>query len=231
MPSLEIIQFFNNIQLGGRIPNPNYVFFLAGASRGHVIQTILLWFLPLYYLLLISEDAIQDYKNGYKNILISKIGKRKYCLEKMYSSFIVSFFIMFISLIFNLLLLNLVFKGGTYFKFEGVELPNNILFVISTKHPVLADIGFTLIASILAGFSGMLGSAFAIFFHDKKYTYPATFFVWILLTIREKSLMLVFQPFAEYDFNILIPIFLMAIALFIIISVAIYIYEVHYAEI
>lgn len=56
--------------------HPAYAFFLSGTSVGHASQMILLWFLPLYFLLLCADDSIQDYKTGYHYILISKVGRK-----------------------------------------------------------------------------------------------------------------------------------------------------------
>nr|AAA22587.1 type-II membrane binding region [Bacillus subtilis] len=43
---------------------------------------ILLWFLPLYFLLLCADDSIQDYKTGYHYILISKVGTKNIVWKK-----------------------------------------------------------------------------------------------------------------------------------------------------
>lgn len=227
IPTLEIIQIF--LQTSS-VPRPNFAFFLAGISRGHIFQIILLWFLPLYFLLIISEDSIEDYKTGYSNILISKIGKKAYYKEKIMSSFLISFITMFIALIINLLLVNLIFYRGTYYPQEGVILENNLLFTFSMKYPLITNFIFIIIASILAGFSGVIGASFSLFFKDKKYAYATTFFVWFVLVIKKNSLMYLFQPFAEYDVDVLLPILIASILLFILISVSVYIYEVYFSE-
>lgn len=226
IPSLEIVQ----IALQGSKPMPNYASYLAAISRGHGFQAVLLWFLPLYFLLIISDDSIEDHKTGYINILKSKIGEKRYYKEKLISSFIVSFTIMLASLLINLLLVHIIFKGGKYYPQEGIEFENNLLFTISMKYPLIANLGFALITSILAGLSGMSGSAFSLFFKDKRYAYTTTFFIWFMLVLRKKSLMLVVQPFAEYGFEVLMPILMLAIFILMFVSVIIYVYEVYYSE-
>lgn len=227
IPTLEIVQIF--LQTGS-VPDPNFATFLAGISRGHVFQIILLWFLPLYFLLIISEDSIEDYKTGYFNILISKVGKKAYYKEKIISSFIVSFITMFISLLINLLLVNLIFSSGAYYPQQGLVLENNLLFTFSMEYPLIANFIFIIIACILAGFSGIIGASLSLFFKDKRYVYTATFFVWFVLVIKKNSLMYLFQPFAEYDIDVLLPILIVSILVFILISVSIYIYEVYFSE-
>ncbi|WP_047980203.1 DUF2705 family protein [Ornithinibacillus contaminans] len=229
IPCIEIVQLLLMKFTQGTEFNPAFAFYLAGSSRGHVAQILLLWFLPLFLLLLCSDDAIQDYKTGYKNILISKTGRKKYYLTKLLSSFLVSFFTMLITLSINFILVNLLFWNGTYTKgLTEIVLANNLLFNLSIEHPYLTDLFFTLLVCTLAGFAGVVGSSFSQFFNDKKYTYTATFFVWFLLVLKEKSLMFLFQPFAEYGFEVLMPILFLTLSVFIIIPLGVYIYEVKY---
>lgn len=230
LPSIEIIQIQFEMKQSGIVPNPNFAFFLSGFSRGHALQILLLWILPIYYLILISENVIQDYQTGYRNILISKMGCKKYFLNKMFFSFIVSFLVMLFSLILNLIIVHIIFKGGIYSKFEGVEILNNKLFTFCMQNPLLANIFYSIVASIMAGLAGLMGCAFSIFFLDKKYAYPATFIVWIMLVIRDRSIMLIFQPFIEYNLKFLCPIFITTVLIISIISLTIYLYEVYYAE-
>ena len=189
-------------------------------------QTILLWFLPLYLLLLGSDNAIQDYQTGIRNAFISRMGRKKYYLEKMITSFFIAFMTMFISLLVNLILVSIFFRNGMSNK--GFTVPNNFLFSISIEHPYLAVFFFSLICCILAGLVGLLGAGLSLFFLDRKYSYSAAFFIWFFLVLREDSLMYLFQPFAEYGFEVLIPILLIAITIFISIPALIFFYEVKY---
>jgi len=52
-----------------------------------------------------------------------------------------------------------------------------------------------------------------------------------LLASRDDSLLFLLQPFAEYDYDVLIPIFLLCIALFVLLWVISYIVEVRYREV
>jgi Protein of unknown function (DUF2705) len=223
---LLVMKYQSHLEL-----HPAFSFFLAGSTRGHASQILLLWFLPIYFLLLTSEDAIQDSETGYRNILISKMGRKKYCLEKLATSFSVSFITMFISLFLNFILVYIFFRNDTYMRgLNKIELPNNELFTLSIAHPYLAVIGFSLVACVMAGLAGVIGSAFSLFFLDRKYTYIAAFFIWFVLILKKNSTMFLFQPFAEYGFDTLIPVLLLAMALFILIPFVIFIYEVKYNE-
>ncbi|AXC55055.1 DUF2705 family protein [Bacillus subtilis] len=211
--------------------HPAFAFFLSGTSVGHASQMILLWFLPIYFLLLCSDDSIQDYKTGYYHILISKVGRKKYCLEKIFTSFVVSFLTMFSSLLINFLLVQIFFFKGTFKNdLDQIKFPDNSLYTFSMAHPYVAIMLFSIICCIMSGFVGALGSSLSLFFRNKKYAYPASFFIWFLLILKKNSLMLLFQPFTEYGFNVLFPILCLSIFIFLVIISSIILYEAKYNE-
>ncbi|WNB92540.1 hypothetical protein [Bacillus sp. NEB1478] len=191
-------------------------------------QSLLLWFLPLFLMLLGSDTIIQDVQTGTHTIFISKLGKKKYYFQKLAVSFVISFTAMFLSLLLNFILVSLFFMNGKDTK--DFTLQDNQLFRLSIEHPYLAVLFFSLLACLLAGFAGLLGSALSLFFQDRKYSYSAAFFIWFFLVLRDDSLMYLFQPFAEYGFDVLIPILLIALAVFILIPAIIYFYEVKYND-
>lgn len=126
IPILDIVQIYYQdiIKFNGEMgkPYPLYVTFLSCYSQGHIFQMIYLCFLPLYLLVIVGEECIVDYITGYKNILICKMGKNKYILQKMKSAFIVSFTIVFVGLGLNLILSQIVFNGGTNTPFDAEPL-------------------------------------------------------------------------------------------------------------
>lgn len=104
-PILEVFQLVNQLKDFELTRSIYKLFFLSGASRGHLFQIIYLWLLPLYLLFIVADDSCADEKNGYKYVLISKVGRKKYLTEKWTMSFALSFSIMFISLILNVILI------------------------------------------------------------------------------------------------------------------------------
>ena len=89
----------------------------------------------LYLLVIVGEECIVDYITGYKNIkniLICKMGKNKYILQKMKSAFIVSFTIVFVGLGLNLILSQIVFNGGTNTPFDAEPLKYNSFVMVKT---------------------------------------------------------------------------------------------------
>ena len=78
------------------------------------LRGVLEGYLPLFLAIIVADDCIEDYRIGYKNILITKRGKNKYFALNMLKSFTVSFFVLIIPLLLNLLMVHIVFAGGTY---------------------------------------------------------------------------------------------------------------------
>lgn len=213
-PSVEIIQIFLHINKGGSVPEPLYAFFLAGYSNFGMLQSILFWFLPIYLMLLVADDSIVEFKTGYYNIIMNKCTKRSYCLEKVVTSFVVSFLIIFFALLLNLLLVSLFFSSGTYNIYEGLDLTGNSFFEACLKHPFITDILYLILVSLIAGICGSLGAACSLFFKDKKYAYVVTFAMWFILVMQKKSLMLLLQPFNEYPLSDLLEILISYLVIF-----------------
>ncbi|WP_368077918.1 DUF2705 family protein [Bacillus sp. NTK074B] len=231
IPMLEIMQLLHYQSNSEMVFHPAFAFFLSASSIGHAPQIILFWFLPIYFLLLGSDDAIQDKKTGYRNILISKIGKRNYYLEKLGTSFIISFTVMAVSLFLNFILVSFIFRKGTFSKgILEMDQEAGTLMSFSADHPYSAVLLFTVITCVFAGSAGLLGASMSLFFQDAKYVYPASFFIWFLFVLRENSIVYLFQPFAEYDWNVLLPILYIALVVFIMIPIIVSILGIKYHE-
>ncbi|MGN7312689.1 hypothetical protein ACTHQ4_16485 [Alkalicoccobacillus gibsonii] len=226
LPIWDALQIYIDfVKLGGDKYHPTQAFFLSGTSIGHIPQYILLWFLPLFLLILVSEDPLQDFQTGYHNVLINKIGRFKYLTEKLIFSFLIGLIAMMISLLINFLLVFILFNGGTYRNgideiiFES-EFTNFII-----QNPYMGVLIFSIIASLLAGYAGLIGSACSLFFKDRKYAYAATFFLWFIFVMFGDSSMHLFQPFSEYGLSELLPTFLIITLSYLLISTAVVLYE------
>lgn len=242
IPILDIVQIYYQdiIICNGEMgkPYPLYVTFLSCYSQGHIFQMIYLWFLPLYLLVIVGEESIVDYITGYKNILICKMGKNKYILQKMKSAFIASFTIVFVGLGLNLILSQIVFNGGTKTRFDSEPLKYNsfvmiktFLFEISYTHPLTTNIVYILITAIFAGVLGMMGAALAISIHERKMVYALTFAIWFIPILFKNSSMHIFQPFMEYDFNVIVPMAIWCIVLYILVIITAIIWEKKIVEV
>ncbi|MBT0134712.1 hypothetical protein G4229_13700 [Listeria seeligeri] len=230
IPCVEILQLCIMVPADEVAIHPAFAFFLAGSSKGHITQILLLWFLPILGLLLGTDSSIQEYQTGVRNIVINKIGKKAYILQKLATSFILCFITMFAALLLNFILVNIIFRGGTYqMGLDGAGSLNS-LFDISMQNPYLADIGFGFVACLMAGMAGLIGASASLFFLNKKFAYPAAFFVWFLMILPNNSIMFIFQPFTEYGLETILPISLVFSLIVLLIVGILYLYEVRYVK-
>ncbi|WP_297989711.1 MULTISPECIES: DUF2705 family protein [Anoxybacillus] len=231
IPFFEIAQLIMYQRNSNEVFHPAFAFFLTGSSIGHAPQIMLIWFLPIYFLMLVADDPIQDYQTGYRYVLISKIGKKKYIFHKMFISFILSFFTMCIALVVNFIFVSIIFSGGTFTKgVMELNIEGNALFQFSVNHPYAAIFIFSFVSCFMAGLAGLLGSSMSLFFLDRKYAYAASFFIWFLMILKRNSIVYLFQPFTEYGLDVLIPTILLAWFIFLVISTFVFVYEVKYNE-
>ena len=239
LPSLEIILFlYDHFVYGFGLPTPLYATFLSLYSRIHILQSIYLWFLPLYFLLIIGEDCIEDFRTGYKNILICKIGKTNYIKNKLKSGFLIPFFILSCGLFLNLILVQIACHGGTeqliygkYMIYDAFQMPETLLFKLSYTHPLLTNIIYNFFTASFAGLIGIVGTSLSIVLHDRKLVYAITFALWFIPILFKHSFMLIFQPFSEYGFNVILPLTFCIAGFYSLLIVLLIIWEVKIVKI
>lgn len=231
LPSFDVFLLLLTEIVWGVDLNPYYSMFLDLNNEFYFLHQIYFWFLPLYFTLLIGDDGIEDFALSYKNVLVSKVGRKRYICEKLVSSFIVTFLIIFVSLMLNYILVFIVMRGGDWWLTAGIELPWNKLFTVSVKHPVITNIVYSLITAFIGGLSTCSGCSLCMVFKSKKYAYPSIFLVWYILSHIEYPITMLFQPFTEYDFNVLVQPFIISLTAFLTIIVFGYVYGVKYEKI
>lgn len=238
-PSLEILQVLReHWKYGIELPYPMYATFLAAYSRGHIVQSLYLWFLPMYLLILVGEECIEDFKTGNKNILICKSGKGKYIKTKLKSSFLISTTLVGMGLLTNFILVQFVYAGGSHLRYGGYYMvydvklmPETLLFEWSYTNPVVSNLVYIAITMLFAGLIGMLGTMLSIVFHDRKIVYAITFALWFVPILFKNSFMLVFQPFSEYGFDTVVPLAVWIAGFYILITAVLVVWEEKYIEI
>ncbi len=197
-PVLDIIMTLIDIHNGASAINPDLAAFL-GNIIFQGLQKLLLWYLPLLLAIIVSDDCIEDFMLGYKNLLISKWGKKKYFSINMMKSFIVSFLVIFIPLIFNLLMTQITFAGGTYNLFSLDDIKSIPAMNAAFQNPMLTNIIYILFTSVFSGFLGMGSTAISISFHNRFIVYPIVFILWYIPSMLNTSIISAFQPFTEYS--------------------------------
>jgi len=230
LPLMDLAQLYNETLKLGVSYNPLIASFLTGSTQGHIGQMLLFWFLPIYLLIMCSDDYIQDTENGYNSILISKLGKKTYIRNKLLISFFAPGLTMLIALTLNLIMSVLLFttelEGSALSSFFQTNWSGNKLADLSQSYPLTVYIVFLLNVSLMTGFAGLLGASISMIIPYRKYTYPLTFFVWFIQITLNNSIIGIFQPFTEYGFNNLLPILVRSLVILLMIPLISYIYKV-----
>ncbi len=231
LPFFETIWYICELINYNTVTNPNFSTFLSAGSVGigHIFQGVLLWFAPLYFLILCSEDCIQDIETGNINSLISKWGINKYIKINLSKSFLFSFSVVLISLIINLLITYSVFWGGTESSII-TSMGEVDFYSFSVTHPLLMNIIYILLTSFIIGIISVSGTALAIALRKRKFVYPICLFIWYLSCTIPDSLLYATQPFTEYGLDKTYKTIIIFILINIIITIAIYIKETKYAK-
>ncbi len=238
-PSVEILQvFYESWKVERELPYAMYATFLSGYSRGHVVQVLYLWFLPLYLLIINGEECIEEFQTGYKNVLVCKFGKRKYIRSKLQSAFLRSGCVVGIGLCLNFILVQIAYRGGRHLRYEGKYkvfdpriMPETSLFEWSYTHPVWANIMYIAVAILFAALVGTVGTMLAIVLHDRRLVYAITFALWFVPIIFKNSFMFVFQPFCEYGLDVVLPLAFGVAGVFLLVIVGMTVWEARYIEV
>lgn len=227
----DILILINNFSSAWLIPH--LATFLAGSSMGHIPQIILIWFLPVFLLIMGSDNYIQDYKTGYRNIVASKEGRKRYYKTMLFGNMSFTFLVIVLSLLLNMIIAYLVFKEGTYDMGNSLSIySENPLFTLVYSYPLASNIVYIIIFGFFASLCAGMATAISWIFPDVKYTYPLSFAIWFsqILGLRY-SIALIFQPFNEVYLEDFIIIFIKSAILFITIIIFAFIYKVKSNEV
>lgn len=207
-PVIDILLMLNDIHNGGSALQPDLASFLSSTIFNGA-QILLFWYLPLYFLLIAADDCIEDFKTGYKNILITKWGKKKYLRVNIIKGFVIGFMVIFLTLALNMILTQIAFAGGTYTGFDS----DNGQINETLQYPFLTNCIYILVASFISGVVSMGAVAVALALHNRYLVYPIVFILWYIPSTVNKSIILALQPFTEYSLSDVLPTVLIVIAI------------------
>lgn len=199
IPVLDIFLTLKNIQSGGSVLRPELTVFLEnGIFQG--LQKLLLWYLPLILAIIVSDDCTEDYKLGYKNLLISKWGKNRYFLINMSKSFVFAVLIILIPLLVNLVMTQFIFAGGTYTGWDTGDIESIPSIKEALKNPMQTNIIYILVTVAFSGILGMGSTAVSMALHNRFIVFPVVFILWYIpCSLLYPSIVCAFQPFTEYS--------------------------------
>lgn len=197
LPVYDMYCILRDIQIGGSVYDPNLLTFLP-STLFNGAQMVLMWYLPLYFLLIVADDCIEDVKFGYKNLLITRWSKGGYFRINIAKGFVISFAVLFLSLALNLLLTQIAFAGGTYLSYEDSTIQSIPSLKAAFQHPFLTNCLYIVIMSFFAGIVGMGAVAIAMAIPNRFLVYPLVFLMWYIPSVLPKSIIYAIQPFTEY---------------------------------
>lgn len=207
--------------------------FLSGSSHGHIPQIIIIHLLPLFVLLLGSDNSVQEHTLKYDNIMLTHMSRKKYLKSKYLVSFIVPFVIVIVALLLNLIASIAVFHGGEGFRglerkieLEGVSK----FWLFEFTHPYIAYIGYIFSAAFASGLCGIICRSVALLSGKYSTTYFSGLFLWMALIISKYSVTYVYQPFSEYGWEYLVAGHIILILITLIISMISYMRKVREDE-
>lgn len=226
IPVMEIIQIAYQTWNGNSMPNPHYATFLSLFTIRHYLHKILLWFLPIFLLLIANEDCLEDNEIKFKNTLLIRMGKKEYIRDKMIGSFVLSFIVIGLGLLINMVLVYICFRDGIFLKDEFLDYKEYDISRITVPNPIIANLAYIVLTAFLAGLLGAAGTSLAMTLRERKIVYGLTFLLWFIPVMSKESLMYVIQPFIRVNYRDVLPTLVGLILCYIIIIAASILVEV-----
>lgn len=189
--------------------------FLSGSSRGHFPQYIIFYILPLFSLLLCSDNYILEYKKKYSQIMMTRTRRKSYVLAKYVTSFIIPACIMLLGTTINLILSMIIYNGGKSFNQAEriLEETTDPFFTFMYTHPYYTYVFYMILAAIGAGMCSLMCRSIAFLTKKYQHAYFISFAVWMVLIILPYSVINIFQPFTEYGVRYIIVGFAILLAI------------------
>ncbi|MBQ7096156.1 MAG: DUF2705 family protein [Clostridia bacterium] len=230
-PIYDIYMIIKEIGKGQTALDPNIASFLS-SSIFNSAQILLLWYLPLYFLILAADDCIEDHKLGYKNLLVAKWGKRSYFRTNIIKGFLIGFFAILTSLSLNLILTQIAFAGGTDIGFDSETIETLDSLRVAFEHPFLRNIECILLLALIAGIVSMGAVAMGMALRNRLLVYPIVFSMWYIPSSTfERPIMLAVDPFSEYTIQDCVPSIIFAVGINLAAVAFAYIKEIKYEQV
>ncbi len=226
LPVTVILTSLKDISNGGSVYLPDLATFLT-TPNGGVCHSLISGYLPMYFLLIAGDDCIEDYKTGYKNLLITKWGKNRYFWFNIVKGFVIGFCVILLSLALNMLMVYIAFAGGSYTAFCSYK--EFMLYVMTT--PFLDNCIYILLFSFMSGIVSMGGVALALALHNRFMVYPITFILWYLPSAVSVSVRHMFAPFTEYPITYSLPTYLAVVGINIALVIFAYVKVMKYEQV
>ncbi|MFV0287974.1 MAG: hypothetical protein ACK5HR_00785 [Mycoplasmatales bacterium] len=189
---------------------------------------LLLWFLPVWLYQIYIYVIQTEFNKKYDNLIISKVGSKKYYLKKIFSAFYIVFLIMFTLCILSIFVTYLCgYITGIDLKidliaYHGKEIlvNNNLGAQYELLHPLASLIFHYLILAFSAGILASVMTSLTFIFKNMKVTLCLSLILWYYFVSSTKfNIMIVIQPFIYFEYSLVYS--LITIVVFSIIAVLI----------
>ncbi|WP_249596370.1 hypothetical protein [Peribacillus frigoritolerans] len=212
---------------------PHLATFLAASSLGHMMQILLIWFLPIFLLIMCADSYIQDYKTGYRYIVATKKGRYSYYKTMLLGNMSFAFLVMVGCLLLNMIIAYFVFMNGEFDMGLSPDLsPENPLYTFNNKMPAVTNVVYIIIFGFYTSLCAGMATVLSWCFPDIKYTYPLSFVIWFSQILGlNYSLAMIIQPFNEVTLEAFILIFFRSTILFLAVITVGFMYKVKSDEV
>ncbi len=184
------------------IINPPTAAFLSGNSSGQYLQILLIWFMPLFLILINIQRALEKGKtNGHYIDYLRLDNLNKGMLKNELTNF--GIFSLFFTTLFGLdfILAIILFHRGTSFMGMESAASDSHLLRLEINHPYLTYILFILVVSMAFGLYSVVTYVLALAVKKMVLVYPLSLGLWFLMIAMPHSESYFTQPFIEYDWN------------------------------
>lgn len=169
--------------------------FLSGCSHGHIPQTIIIWLMPIYLLLLGAGDHCAEHASHMDDM--SKIrSSHKAYYSKLLAQFLYITVTFIILASINYLVCLVVFRHGQY---ASNMYKDDLPLLLSNRSPYLAYITFIILFGLLSAFYATAITALSTLIPYRLIVWIVSFYAWYSQLSYLPNL---YQPFTEDTFAI-----------------------------
>lgn len=202
--SLRLNQFFEELYTG------EYQFILYNVNVN--LQALIFVVIPIICSMILSDSNLIENKLKTTNMLITRINFRKNILIRVLLCMVITFFICFLSFLFNYIILRIIFGTGNSVVFtQGVafhleSLSGFFLDNIRLQNPVVFVMLINLCVSFVYGLLSGLSYATSFFVKNKIIVYfvPLIFLIltellFYSIGLEKLSFLTILQPFSKFN--------------------------------
>lgn len=200
-PSIQIIFSFINVlnEPNMSIIAPNQAAMIYDFNFGRIVENVFssgyMYVLPIALVMINAEDCVDDQTSHLKNVIVTRIGLKKYVGLHLLKSFFVAFTLVAGGYLLNLLLVHIVYRGALFTGMSRDFFDHTAYWSWMLTHQTLTNIIHILIYALLAGLISLVGTVTALQVPNKKIVYAVCVLIWAFLIINPCSIGVLIRSF------------------------------------